>query len=313
MGDVARLLELHGRGDRPEARSTSISGYLAEARETAGMTIVAGGKARRRRAAGSCARRCVDDRGPAHRATCARRSSARSSPLHVYPDDAVERDAAARRSHVAVRADRRGLRARPRARSVEATTTLRHAAGNFYINDKPTGAVVGQQPFGGARASGTNDKAGSPLNLLRWISPRTIKETFVPPTDYRYPFMGPAPDAVTRLRSVARQGQHRRQAGALLGSLPAEDRRRAERPARQAGEVPGRVRLALARGRGRDVPGAAGRLRHAVPRQDGAGRRGRVPGRAARRRALPEGRGRGVADAVRAGRHGEHRHRRRRE
>ncbi|MEO8460389.1 MAG: L-glutamate gamma-semialdehyde dehydrogenase [Dokdonella sp.] len=66
---------------------------------------------------------------------------------------------------------------------------LRNAAGNFYINDKPTGAVVGQQPFGGGRASGTNDKAGSILNLLRWINPRTIKETFVPPTDYRYPFM----------------------------------------------------------------------------------------------------------------------------
>jgi len=66
---------------------------------------------------------------------------------------------------------------------------LVNAAGNFYINDKPTGAVVGQQPFGGARASGTNDKAGSALNLLRWVSPRTIKETFVPPTDYRYPFL----------------------------------------------------------------------------------------------------------------------------
>ncbi|MEQ9438176.1 MAG: L-glutamate gamma-semialdehyde dehydrogenase [Cyclobacteriaceae bacterium] len=67
---------------------------------------------------------------------------------------------------------------------------LRHSAGNFYINDKPTGAVVGQQPFGGARGSGTNDKAGSALNLLRWVSPRTIKETFDPPTDFRYPFMG---------------------------------------------------------------------------------------------------------------------------
>jgi 1-pyrroline-5-carboxylate dehydrogenase len=66
---------------------------------------------------------------------------------------------------------------------------LRNAAGNFYINDKPTGAVVGQQPFGGARASGTNDKAGSMINLLRWVSPRTIKENFVPPKDYRYPFM----------------------------------------------------------------------------------------------------------------------------
>jgi len=72
----------------------------------------------------------------------------------------------------------------------EATKALKNAAGNFYINDKPTGAVVGQQPFGGARASGTNDKAGSALNLLRWVSPRMIKETFVTPTDYRYPFLG---------------------------------------------------------------------------------------------------------------------------
>jgi len=72
---------------------------------------------------------------------------------------------------------------------ITATNKLRHAAGNFYINDKPTGAVVGQQPFGGARASGTNDKAGSILNLLRWVSPRSIKETFNPPTDYRYPFL----------------------------------------------------------------------------------------------------------------------------
>ena len=73
---------------------------------------------------------------------------------------------------------------------VEATKALQNCAGNFYINDKPTGAVVGQQPFGGARASGTNDKAGSALNLLRWVSPRMIKETFVTPTDYRYPFLG---------------------------------------------------------------------------------------------------------------------------
>ena len=71
----------------------------------------------------------------------------------------------------------------------DATKTLENAAGNFYINDKPTGAVVGQQPFGGSRGSGTNDKAGSILNLLRWVSPRTIKETFVPPNDYKYPFL----------------------------------------------------------------------------------------------------------------------------
>ncbi|MDO6674310.1 L-glutamate gamma-semialdehyde dehydrogenase [Tenacibaculum sp. 1B UA] len=73
---------------------------------------------------------------------------------------------------------------------VEATKALENCAGNFYVNDKPTGAVVGQQPFGGARASGTNDKAGSAQNLLRWVSPRLIKETFVSPTDYRYPFLG---------------------------------------------------------------------------------------------------------------------------
>ena len=72
---------------------------------------------------------------------------------------------------------------------VEAGEALRYTAGNFYVNDKPTGAVVGQQPFGGARASGTNDKAGSMWNLIRWVSPRTIKETFIPPKDYRYPFM----------------------------------------------------------------------------------------------------------------------------
>jgi 1-pyrroline-5-carboxylate dehydrogenase len=81
--------------------------------------------------------------------------------------------------------------ARDRSAIARMSDALRYAAGNFYINDKPTGAVVGQQPFGGARASGTNDKAGSPLNLLRWISPRAIKETFVPATDFKYPFMLP--------------------------------------------------------------------------------------------------------------------------
>ncbi len=81
--------------------------------------------------------------------------------------------------------------ARDRGALEEAGDALRYAAGNFYVNDKPTGAVVGQQPFGGARASGTNDKAGSMWNLIRWVSPRTIKETFVPATDYRYPFLEP--------------------------------------------------------------------------------------------------------------------------
>ncbi|MCJ2512208.1 MAG: 1-pyrroline-5-carboxylate dehydrogenase, partial [Candidatus Thermoplasmatota archaeon] len=72
---------------------------------------------------------------------------------------------------------------------VAASNVLRQAAGNFYINDKPTGAVVGQQPFGGSRASGTNDKAGSMFNLVRWVSIRTVKENLLPPKDYRYPFL----------------------------------------------------------------------------------------------------------------------------
>ena len=79
--------------------------------------------------------------------------------------------------------------ARDRQAILEASVTLRHAAGNFYINDKPTGAVVGQQPFGGARASGTNDKAGSKMNLMRWANARTVKETFAPATEHHYPFM----------------------------------------------------------------------------------------------------------------------------
>jgi 1-pyrroline-5-carboxylate dehydrogenase len=83
-----------------------------------------------------------------------------------------------------------GVFANDRRAITQAHAALRHAAGNFYINDKPTGAVVGQQPFGGSRASGTNDKAGSGLNLARWVSARSIKELFVPPTDYRYPYMG---------------------------------------------------------------------------------------------------------------------------
>jgi 1-pyrroline-5-carboxylate dehydrogenase len=81
-----------------------------------------------------------------------------------------------------------------RAAVDQAQERLRYAAGNFYVNDKPTGAVVGQQPFGGSRASGTNDKAGSMWNLIRWVSPRSLKETFIPARDYRYPFMDSEPD-----------------------------------------------------------------------------------------------------------------------
>src|SRR5205085_6408818 len=108
--------------------------------------------------------------------------------VHVY-DDADWTAALNQLESVAPYALTGAVFARDRAAVLEAQATLRFAAGNFYVNDKPTGAVVGQQPFGGARASGTNDKAGSIWNLVRWISPRAIKETFVPPRDYRYPFL----------------------------------------------------------------------------------------------------------------------------
>ena len=108
--------------------------------------------------------------------------------LHVYPEDRwaetlrlVDETSPYALTGAVFSQDRQAV--------LEAIRGLRNAAGNFYVNDKPTGAVVGQQPFGGARKIGTNDKAGSMLNLLRWISPRTIKETFVPATDYRYPFL----------------------------------------------------------------------------------------------------------------------------
>lgn len=111
--------------------------------------------------------------------------------IYVYDDDRYEETL-----HLCDETSPYGLTgaifARDRQAIRLATNILRNAAGNFYINDKPTGAVVGQQPFGGSRASGTNDKAGSFLNLIRWTSPRTIKENFVPPKDFKYPFMSEA-------------------------------------------------------------------------------------------------------------------------
>ncbi len=164
-----------------------ITGYLARAKSDPGVSVVAGGGAR-------------DDVGyfiqptllqvedPKYRTMCEELFGPVLT-VHVYPDD--------KWSETLTLVDQTGPYAltgavwsRDRAALAEAHVALRHSAGNFYINDKPTGAVVGQQPFGGARASGTNDKAGSILNLQRWVSPRTIKETLVPPTDYRYPFMG---------------------------------------------------------------------------------------------------------------------------
>jgi 1-pyrroline-5-carboxylate dehydrogenase len=108
--------------------------------------------------------------------------------VHVYADDEYDRilDVVDKGANYALTG---AVIADDRAAVLAAEQRLRHAAGNFYVNDKPTGAVVGQQPFGGSRASGTNDKAGSALNLLRWTSARSIKETFVPPTDHNYPHM----------------------------------------------------------------------------------------------------------------------------
>ena len=109
--------------------------------------------------------------------------------VHVYPDAAYE-ETLSQAAGVAPYALTGAILATDRAAIAQASETLRYSAGNFYVNDKPTGAVDGQQPFGGARASGTDDKAGSVYNLIRWVSARAIKELFVPPTDYRYPHMG---------------------------------------------------------------------------------------------------------------------------
>jgi L-ascorbate metabolism protein UlaG (beta-lactamase superfamily) len=109
--------------------------------------------------------------------------------VHVYPDDNFDA-VVAQAADVAPYALTGSIIAQDRAAIARATDALRFSAGNFYVNDKPTGAVVGQQPFGGARASGTNDKAGSIFNLIRWVNARTIKETLLPPADHRYPHMG---------------------------------------------------------------------------------------------------------------------------
>jgi 1-pyrroline-5-carboxylate dehydrogenase len=160
---------------------------IAEARETRGMKVLAGGG-------------CDDREGYFVQPTLIQTDDPNVRhmrdeffgpivTLHVYADAAWS-DTLQLVDRTSPYALTGAIFARDRAAIVEAASALRDAAGNFYINDKPTGAVVGQQPFGGARSSGTNDKAGSPLNLLRWVAARTIKETFAPPTDYRYAFLG---------------------------------------------------------------------------------------------------------------------------
>ncbi len=163
-----------------------ISNYIAQAKEDPDVEIIAGGN-------------CDKSKGyfieptvlltenPKYRTMC-EEIFGPVLTIYVYPDNKFEEtlDLLDSTSPYALTG---AIFAKERAAVLTASQKLKHAAGNFYINDKPTGAVVGQQPFGGARASGTNDKAGSVLNLYRWVSPRAIKENFNPPSDYRYPFM----------------------------------------------------------------------------------------------------------------------------
>ena len=186
IGDVADFRNFMGAViDR--ASFKKLSGSIEEARRSEDAQIIAGGE--------------VDDstgyfirptliqvKRPDYRTMCEELFGPVVT-LYVYPEEAwneilpvVEKTSPYGLTGAVFATDRTAI--------ADAHRVLRFAAGNFYVNDKPTGAVVGQQPFGGSRASGTNDKAGSMMNLLRWVSARTIKETFVPPADYRYPFMG---------------------------------------------------------------------------------------------------------------------------
>ncbi len=186
MGDVRDFSNFLGAviDERAFGRLSSV---LERAANDPGLQVVAGGS-------------CDDREGWFVRPTIVRTTDPTHEMLrteHFGPlltlfvyDDADFDAVLAQAADVAPYALTGSIVAQDRTAISTATTVLRNSAGNFYVNDKPTGAVVGQQPFGGGRASGTNDKAGSYLNLVRWVSPRVIKETFDPPTDYRYPHMG---------------------------------------------------------------------------------------------------------------------------
>jgi 1-pyrroline-5-carboxylate dehydrogenase len=161
-----------------------ISGYIDHAKKTA--TIVAGGQVDGSK--GYFIRpTLVETADPGYRLLC-EEIFGPVLTVHVY-DDAKWKETLTIVDQTSPYALTGAVFAQDRRAIVEASSALRHSAGNFYVNDKPTGAVVGMQPFGGARASGTNDKAGSKLNLIRWVSARTMKENFAPPKDHRYPFM----------------------------------------------------------------------------------------------------------------------------
>lgn len=183
MGDVRDFRNFMG-AVIDERAFNRISGHIADARQTA--TIVAGGECDRR--TGYFIRpTLIETNNPALRQMC-EEIFGPVVTAYVY-DDSAWSETLALVNRTSPYALTGAVFAQDRRAVVEASSALRYAAGNFYINDKPTGAVVGQQPFGGSRASGTNDKAGSKLNLMRWVSARTMKENFNPPHDYRYPFM----------------------------------------------------------------------------------------------------------------------------
>jgi 1-pyrroline-5-carboxylate dehydrogenase len=183
MGDITDFRNFMGAVIDKRA-FTKIGEYLDHGRQNA--SVVSGGVARGEDGY-FIEPTLVETKDPAYRLLC-EEIFGPVVTAHVYPDDkwAETLRTVDETSPYALTG---AIFSRERGPIREAALYLRNAAGNFYINDKPTGAVVGQQPFGGARGSGTNDKAGSKMNLVRWVSPRAIKETFSPPTDYRYPFM----------------------------------------------------------------------------------------------------------------------------
>ena len=185
MGDVSDFRNFMGAVI--DAKSfAKISGYLERARKDRGVTILAGGGTDDKKG-WFIEPTLIQVKDPQYRTMCEELFGPVLT-VYVYPDKAWKATLGLVNS-TSPYALTGAVFAQERRALVEATAVLRFAAGNFYLNDKPTGAVVGQQPFGGARASGTNDKAGSVLNLQRWVSPRSIKETFDPPHDHRYPFM----------------------------------------------------------------------------------------------------------------------------
>jgi 1-pyrroline-5-carboxylate dehydrogenase len=185
VGDVADFTNFMGAVIDKKAFDR-IDGYLGDARKNA--TVIAGGGTNGKDG-WFIEPTLVETKDPAYRLMC-EEIFGPVVTVYVY-DDAKWSETLRIVDETSPYALTGAVFAQDRAAVREAHAALRHAAGNFYVNDKCTGAVVGQQPFGGARGSGTNDKAGSKLNLMRWVSARTLKETFVPPTDYRYPFMQP--------------------------------------------------------------------------------------------------------------------------